>query len=199
MYPKDVVEARMINATIWDENVIGRVDATRDIDGRELNTEYAFGLWSEIALNPSSFTLLGIPETYDITHFTANQNIISASAIVNFNITALHVVNPVEFLLWATFNKHGQITQYDVTFRYLQWQFDSLMDLGKTVFKVKTRPEVQEKVSAAVYPSSIRHAKGDVLLTERARSHHSSQTVSALPRRNTVMAQIYSIQTTTPA
>ena len=50
----------------------------RTFDGRELNTEYLFGLSANLATSPA-FSLLGIPISYEITHFAASQNIAAAS------------------------------------------------------------------------------------------------------------------------
>ena len=64
------------------ENIQGRVDITRTFDGRELNTEYLFGLFANLAASTndtSAFSLLGVPVGYEITHFAASQNIASAS------------------------------------------------------------------------------------------------------------------------
>ena len=59
-------------------DVQGRVDITRTFDGRELNTEYLFGLFANLATSPA-FSLLGVPISYEITHFAASQNIAVAS------------------------------------------------------------------------------------------------------------------------
>lgn len=72
-------QAKSINSTILAEDVLGRIDITRTFEGRELNTEYLFGLFANIAATPNSITLLGIPISYEIIHFAANQNIASAS------------------------------------------------------------------------------------------------------------------------
>ena len=62
-------------SSLLAEDVQGRVDITRTFDGRELNTEYLFGLFANLATS-AGFSLLGVPET---THFAASQNIASAS------------------------------------------------------------------------------------------------------------------------
>lgn len=72
-------QAKSINSTLLAEDVQGRIDITRTFDGRELNTEYLYGLFANLALSPNSITLLGIPKSYEIIHFTANQNIAAAS------------------------------------------------------------------------------------------------------------------------
>ena len=72
-------QARAINSSLLADDVQGRVDVTRTFNGRELNTEYLFGLFANIADNPGQITLLGVPLSYEILHFAANQNIVSAS------------------------------------------------------------------------------------------------------------------------
>lgn len=113
LYPANIVQANSINSTLLAPDILGRIDATRDFAGRELNTEYIFGLFANVALDPSSFTILGYPINYTITHFAANQNIISVFSIVYFNITALGMIVPQEVDVWMTFNADGQISQYD--------------------------------------------------------------------------------------
>lgn len=143
IHPKNADEAKKINSTIFTENVLGRVDATRTFDGRELNTEYAFGLFANMALDPGSFSLLGVPIAYNITHFSATQNIIAAVAIVEFKIVSLGVVVPVELDFWATFDGYRQMSQYDATFRYLQWQFEHLYEITKVRLGLNSTEEVQ--------------------------------------------------------
>jgi hypothetical protein len=84
----------------------------------ELNTEYLFGLWAYIALNPNATTLLGVPMSYDIVHFTANQNIASASVIIDFHITLINMTLPIEIDIWTMWDARGQVIQYDATFRW---------------------------------------------------------------------------------
>ena len=114
MYPNNVKQAKMINSTILSEDILGRVDATRDFTGRELNTEYIFGLFANIALNPNSFTMLGYPINYTVTHFTANQNIVSVATVVDFELPATNTTVPQELDIWITFNSKGEISQYDL-------------------------------------------------------------------------------------
>jgi len=46
--------------------VQGRIDVTRTFDGRELNTEYLFGLFANVAGDPNPFSLLRVPISYEI-------------------------------------------------------------------------------------------------------------------------------------
>ena len=77
--PQNKNQAAMVNSTIFAENVQGRVDITRTFEGRELNTEYIFGLFANLAEDQGVFTLLGFPEKYEVVHFAASGNIASAS------------------------------------------------------------------------------------------------------------------------
>ncbi len=79
IYPANVKEARAINSTLLAEDVQGRVDITRTFDGRELNTEYLFGLFANLATaEAGAITLLGLPLSYEILHFAASQNVVAA-------------------------------------------------------------------------------------------------------------------------
>ena len=79
IYPADVKQAQAINSTIFSDDVQGRVDVTRTFTGRELNTEYIFGLFANLAgAKPGAITLLGVPLSYEIINFAANQNIVSS-------------------------------------------------------------------------------------------------------------------------
>lgn len=74
-----LAQAKSVNSSLLAPDVQGRVDITRTFTGQELNTEYLFGLFANIAASPDEFTLLGVPLAYEITHFAASQNIASAS------------------------------------------------------------------------------------------------------------------------
>ncbi|KAL8919211.1 MAG: hypothetical protein Q9172_005084 [Xanthocarpia lactea] len=128
IYPANVKEARAINSTLLADDVQGRVDITRTFDGRELNTEYLFGLFANLArAEAGAITLLGLPLSYEILHFAASQNVVAALTRFQFNFTALNLVIPVEIDAWNTYNAKGQITQYDATFKHWQWTFEYLI------------------------------------------------------------------------
>ncbi|KAF2770218.1 hypothetical protein EJ03DRAFT_76916 [Teratosphaeria nubilosa] len=115
MYPNNVEAAKSINSTIFAENVIGRVEQTREFLGRELNTEYIFGLFTGVALNPGAIEILGRPVAYDIIHFAATDYVTSSAVVVTYNHSSY--LSPLEIDSFITWNSHKQITQYDVTFR----------------------------------------------------------------------------------
>jgi hypothetical protein len=124
IWPADVAQAESINSTLLAEDVRGRIDITRTFEGRELNTEYLFGLFANLAANPNSISLLGVPTSYEILHFTANEWITSSAVRFMYNFTSLGLMVPVEVDSWNTYNEAGEITQYDVSFKYWQWMFD---------------------------------------------------------------------------
>ncbi|KAL8798128.1 MAG: hypothetical protein Q9182_006935 [Xanthomendoza sp. 2 TL-2023] len=135
IYPANVGVARAINSTLLAENVQGRVDITRTFDGRELNTEYLFGLFANLATaEAGAISLLGIPLSYEVLHFAASQNVVAALTRFQFNFTALNLVIPIEIDAWNTYNSKGQITQYDATFKYWQWTVDYLMQAAGKKF-----------------------------------------------------------------
>lgn len=117
-------QAASINSTLIAPDCLGRVDATRTFDGQELNTEYLFGLFANLKnINTTATTLLGVPVSYDIVHFAANQDIATAATIVHFKNAWLGTF-PVEIDSWITWNAAGQIWQYDATYRW----FANLLD-----------------------------------------------------------------------
>lgn len=161
IYPANVQVAKAINSTLLAEDVQGRVDVTRTFTGRELNTEYLFGLFANLAASSSGgVTLLGVPLSYEILHFAASQNVVSAltryvlshislhsttasekpkpltwhASRFQFNFTAVNLVIPVEIDAWNTYNDKGQISQYDATFKWWQWTVDYLLQAAGKKF-----------------------------------------------------------------
>lgn len=67
----------------------------------ELNTEYIFGLFSTLATS-GQFSLLGVPTSYDISHFAAEQNIVSVAVIVNFYFAQFDMTVPFEIDVWVS-------------------------------------------------------------------------------------------------
>lgn len=163
MYPNNIQQAKLVNSTFFSPNILGRVDATRDFKGPELNTEYIYGLFAGIpsgtspsqtpttnAATPSTissfFTLLGLPTSYKITHFAATQNIVSTSIINTFSLPFLNTTLPIEVILWLTFTSDGRISQYDATFRYLAWELATGFSIAQKKFNLDA-PTLQQLVT----------------------------------------------------
>lgn len=63
--PNNVEVANSVNSSLFAENVKGRVDPTTNFDGRELGTEYVFGLF--VHLNPKEPHPFGSPISYNVS------------------------------------------------------------------------------------------------------------------------------------
>jgi hypothetical protein len=126
------VQAKSVNSTFFSPDVQGRVDATRTFNGRELNTEYVYGLFVSHYTNPGVPNLFGYPISYEMAQFAASQNIASSSVIVQFNLTDFGIVVPVWIGSWVTYNADKQISQYDTTFRWLDYLMGTLISITMT-------------------------------------------------------------------
>ncbi|KAF2002109.1 hypothetical protein P154DRAFT_574423 [Amniculicola lignicola CBS 123094] len=123
-YPNNVVEAHSINSSVFAENVQGRVSDTRNFQGRELNTEYIFGLF----IPSDSVSIIGRPGDFEILQFAANQNIASASTRVNFTFPSFGGIHmPIVIDTWFTYNDKKEISQYDVVFRWFGYLLQNLL------------------------------------------------------------------------
>ncbi|KAL8936128.1 MAG: hypothetical protein Q9216_005095 [Gyalolechia sp. 2 TL-2023] len=165
IYPADVKQAKAINSTLLAENVQGRIDITRTFNGRELNTEYLFGLFANLAeAGPGAISLLGVPLSYEILHFAANQNIVTTLTRFQFNFTALNLMVPVEIDAWNTFNGLGQISQYDATFKHWQWTVDYLLQAAGKKFGTATKQAtitlLQEAIAKSICQTSMTNCQG---------------------------------------
>ncbi|KAF9887340.1 hypothetical protein FE257_010335 [Aspergillus nanangensis] len=150
LYPANIQQINATDDSVFADNVQGRVDITRTFDGRELNNEYIFGLFSQ----PDSVSLTGIPIAYNITQFTANQNIASATTVVTFNATTVGVIVPLAIDTWMAFDAHGKIVQYDVTFRWFDYLLDSLL-LGLQQKYNTTDPATVQRTLAQTLATTI--------------------------------------------
>lgn len=156
LYPANVKQAESINSTIFADDVKGRVDATREFEGRELNTEYIFGLF----IPSEGVSLIGQPISYDIVQFVANQNIASASTSVMFNFTNFGMQLPVTLDTWITWDENGQITQYDATFRWFGYLIQTLVDATEPLINSTSETDAMAYVAKALANSTCAsHAK----------------------------------------
>ncbi|KAF8862728.1 hypothetical protein BDZ45DRAFT_769025 [Acephala macrosclerotiorum] len=153
IYPADVTQAKSINSTLLAKDVQGRIDITRTFDGRELNTEYLFGLFANLAADPNSISLLGVPISYEILHFTANEYVTSAATRFMFNFTSLGLIIPIEIDSWNTWNEAGQVTQYDGSFKYWQWTVDYIIASSAPLFNATSPTQAVEILTRALASS----------------------------------------------
>ncbi|KAJ7159484.1 hypothetical protein C8R46DRAFT_1354212 [Mycena filopes] len=117
-YPRNAEVTKSINYTGFAEDIVGRVDVTTTFVGRELNTEYIFGLFAQLATTTST-PLIGIPLTSTLTDIVVQGNLVIATTLREFNWTGkwnpyLQMgIFPTVWELKFLFNDEGQITQYD--------------------------------------------------------------------------------------
>ncbi|MCJ1465192.1 hypothetical protein MMC07_003808 [Pseudocyphellaria aurata] len=172
------MQAKAINSTLLAEDVIGRLDITRDFQGRELNTEYLFGLFAQLAASPDSISLLGVPLSYEITHFAASQNIASAStrlvfksnfrfrceykavqrqltfaSRVIFNTTGFDLPVPVTIDTWVAFNSAKEISQYDAVFKWWPWALEYVLTKAAVKLGTKSLAATVEKFTEGLAES----------------------------------------------
>ncbi|CAI7593249.1 unnamed protein product [Penicillium palitans] len=145
LYPANLKQTQGNESTIFASDVQGRVDITRTFDGDELNREYIFGLFAD----PDHVSLVGIPIAYNITQFTANDNVASATTVVTFNATSFGVLIPVTIDTWIEFNTDGKIAQYDATFRWFEYLLDFLVE------GVATKINATEPDQAVAYVADL--------------------------------------------
>ncbi|KAL3456721.1 hypothetical protein BJX64DRAFT_296475 [Aspergillus heterothallicus] len=148
LYPENLQQINATDTSVFAENVQGRVDITRTFDGRELNTEYIFGLFSD----PDHLSLVGVPIAYNITQFAANENIASATTVFTFNATSFNnTLIPVTVDTWILYNADRKITQYDATFRWFGWLLDTLLETaGPLLFNTTDPLETQTQLGAVL-------------------------------------------------
>ncbi|KAL9128137.1 MAG: hypothetical protein Q9217_003111 [Psora testacea] len=157
IYPANQVQAESINSTLFSTDVQGRVDITRTFIGRELNTEYIFGLFANLAANQKAFTLLGFATSYEIVHFAASQNIASASTRYG------DAPVPIVIDTWNVFNAAGEISMYDATFKWWQWTVDYLIGAaGKALNKTteQTAAFAQKALAESICGTAIKYCNG---------------------------------------
>ena len=153
IFPNNVIQTESINSTLFAGNIIGRVDATRDFIGQELNTEYVFGTFAQQQLEPQTVSLLGAPTSYNIVRFAGSQNVVAFSVIIDVFIKPINTTIPTEWLIYFTFNSNGEISQYDVTIRYLNRAFEYIYGLAQEELQLNSTAAVQAYLTTALAES----------------------------------------------
>jgi hypothetical protein len=75
-----------------------------------------------------SLSIIGQPHEYEIIQFAAVGNIAAATTRVNFTFPAFNNISlPVVINTWMTWNSAGEMTQYDVVFKWFGSLFQTLI------------------------------------------------------------------------
>ena len=130
MYPNNVAQSQSVNSTLFAENVVGRIEQVRSFHGRQENTEWLFNIFTSNILHPDIQGLFGVPLSYKIEKFAANENIVAADIKINLNVSVIGITAPLQMATFITFDAAGAISEYDMTFRYLERNFQYLFQVA---------------------------------------------------------------------
>jgi hypothetical protein len=103
IYPNNLAEANKVNSSLFSSDCQGNIDITRNFVGAELNTEYVFGSFANVG-KTNSLNLLGVPLSWNMTHWTGYQSTVSFAVTFQMHIPQLNVTLPLEIWTWLTFN-----------------------------------------------------------------------------------------------
>jgi hypothetical protein len=178
MVPNNLVQLKDLASPLFHENVTGRVSDSRKFPGRELNTEYVFGAFTGPVVNASRVTLLGMPVDHRPLRFAANTRDGSAfmTELVDFNITMLGEVVPVQLDLWLKWNEAGQVTAYDARFVYFDWLMANAVGTLAQKFGLQSADQTQnlmkEQLVQQVCQTAQEHCQGELAVYESAEDCH---------------------------
>lgn len=152
MVPNNLPQLKDLASPLFAENITGRVSDSRKFLGRELNTEYVFGAFTGPSIDPTRVTLLGMPVSHQPMRFAANAADRSAfvTELVNFNITLLGAVIPVQLDLWMRWNAQDEMTAYDARFVYFDWLMENAMTTMQQKFALASVADAQDHVKTAL-------------------------------------------------
>lgn len=146
LYPNNVAQAKSINSSYFAEDVVGRIDVTRNFEGKELNTEYLFGLFSQLSDNAVT-NLIGYSTSYDVYEFLGNCNQYTMSVVNNGTFPSLGNASlPIAVNIWIKLNEYKEIVQYDLTFLKFERLFEAIELAGyQALSGNKTATEIPEE------------------------------------------------------
>ncbi|CEH16947.1 hypothetical protein CBOM_03029 [Ceraceosorus bombacis] len=136
MYPNNIHAHDLKSSPLFEPTMIGRVEQTTTFAGDELNVEYLYYLFQDIAANAQSNgppRAMGYPYEYNITQVAVENNVVVANAVTQwnwgrgFNDTQDFVL-PIELTAWIWYSKNDKIQQYDLSFKRADWVFDIAAD-----------------------------------------------------------------------
>lgn len=122
-YPDNLAQAKLINSTWFPEDIIGRADVTNVFKGRELNTEYVFGLFASVMSDKTMFNNLGAPTDSVVQSLLVSGNYVSVSALFTITYPSWGLNGNVKMIADFTieFTECGQVRQYDLRFPRFEW------------------------------------------------------------------------------
>lgn len=168
MVPNNLPQLKDLASPLFAENITGRVSDSRKFLGRELNTEYVFGAFTGPIINPARVTLLGMPTTHSTMRFAANVADRSAfiTEVVNFNITLLGKLVPVQLDLWMRWNSADEVSAYDARFVYFDWLMADATESLSLKYGLESLADTQNRIKEVlvqqVCQTTLQHCQGDL-------------------------------------
>lgn len=132
--PNDKEEAKTIASKYFTWDCKGRITVTRDFEGSELNTEYIFGLFSDI--NPVLFRMIGVAKSSELQNFIFDDNKVVSTVTAEFLVEPFNYTIPVQidmFMLLDGTTGNYSIAEYDASFRNFVRIYGLVGDYTKAV------------------------------------------------------------------
>lgn len=131
IYPNNVPQAESINSTLFTDDVAGRIEITRDFIGRELNTEYLFGLFVQLAGDSNITNIFGYGIAYEMNEFIGRCNQYTFTAVINASFPLFkNEIIPFEVNIYVRLDEEKKISQYDLKFPKWQRFYGIVQTLG---------------------------------------------------------------------
>ncbi|KAK0226494.1 hypothetical protein IW262DRAFT_1267219, partial [Armillaria fumosa] len=122
------------------DDCVGRVDVMTTFHGSLLNTEYLYGVFSNISsLNTTQ--LIGVPSGLSIQSLAIEGPIVSASVILAAYYKTIDHTLPLQTDIWMRFDDDLKIESYDISLRRFPWAFD--------FFLPKLAPTIAEELGVS--------------------------------------------------
>ncbi|WVQ82767.1 hypothetical protein IAT38_004899 [Cryptococcus sp. DSM 104549] len=165
--PRNVEVAKSINSTLFAEDVKGTVDLSTNFDGRELTTEYLFGLFVNTADDGGDPSPFGSPVSYNVTALLVQNHFVSASIKFEFNYPILNKTFPIQVDAFMLINENRQIQQYDASFRRWAWATDYIipqlipyMAASLSLPATNTSNVLRQYLSRKICETAVTHCTG---------------------------------------
>ena len=133
MYPYNIQQAKTVKSPLFAENVIGRIEQVRSFRGAQESTEWLFNLFANNFLYPDIQGLFGVPLSYDIIKFAGSGNVVAVDTLITVNATLIGIKAPIQMTMFFTFDGKGAVSEWDMTFRYLERSFKYLFFADKAI------------------------------------------------------------------
>lgn len=124
--PQRVALGQEGGSGLFAEDVKGLVDIAGELEGRQLATDFLFGLFS--SGNDSSIpSFIGTPKSYLVTSLAVQEHFVTAVLRVDLEYLSVNRNLPVDLNAWFAVNDAGQISQFDISFKRWAWAMETIL------------------------------------------------------------------------